>query len=263
VRRTRTKKKRKQNPRLAVINNVKHTLIMKKPLLLTVCLFATSLVVAAESTPADQIKEAIGKLNSATNYSWTTTLKMPDMPFEPGPIKGQAEKGGLAKVSQEMNEWNIEAVFKGDKVVLKNENEWRLLDEIEGPGAMMGGFLTRNGTAVEEAEGLMKKVKEIKAGEAGLYTADLTDAGAKEALTFSPRRGGGGPEPKEAKGSAKFWLKDGEMVKFESRLQGKVTFGPDGEERDIDVTRTTELQDVGKTVINIPAEAAKKFETNK
>jgi hypothetical protein len=50
---------------------------------------------------------------------------------------------------------------------------------------------------------------------------------------------------------------DGALVKFESLATGMAPFGPDQEERDMDVTRTVEIQDVGKTTVEI-SEAAKK-----
>ena len=72
------------------------------------------------------------------------------------------------------------------------------------------------------------KTKDLKKdGEA--YASDLTEAGAKELLSFGGRRGGNAPEPKNAKGSVKFWVKDGLLAKYELKLQGTVTFN--GEDR--------------------------------
>jgi len=50
------------------------------------------------------------------------------------------------------------------------------------------------------------------------------------------------------------------LVKFQSHATGMVAFGPDQEDRDVDLTRTVEIQDVGKTTVEIPAEAKKKLE---
>ena len=104
-----------------------------------------------------------------------------------------------------------------------------------------------------EAGDLAGKTKELKKdGEA--YASDLTEAGAKELLTFRGRRGGNAPEPKNAKGSVKFWVKDGLLAKYELKLQGTVNFN--GEDRDMDRTTTVEIKDVGTTKVDVP-EAAK------
>ena len=90
----------------------------------------------------------------------------------------------------------------------------------------------------------------------GTYSADLTEAGAKERLTFG--RGGQGPEVSNAKGSAKFWIKDGVLAKYELKTSGHVEFNGNG--RDVDRTTTVEIKDAGKTKIEVPDDAKKKAE---
>jgi hypothetical protein len=58
---------------------------------------------------------------------------------------------------------------------------------------------------------------------------------------------------KDLKGSAKFWLKDGALPKYEFSVQGKVTARD--RELDINQTITVEVKDVGSTKIEIPDEA--------
>jgi hypothetical protein len=106
---------------------------------------------------------------------------------------------------------------------------------------------------------LLKNVQDLKAGDGGELRGDFTPAGATELLTFRPR-GGDPTHPKDAKGSVKFWLKDGTLAKFESHLLGRVAFGPDQEEQDFEVTRTVEIKDVGTTSLEVPEEARKKLE---
>ncbi len=62
---------------------------------------------------------------------------------------------------------------------------------------------------------------------------------------------------KNAKGSVRFWLKDGAVQKYELRLQGTMNWG--GEERDTDRTTTTEVKDVGTTKVTLPEAAQKKL----
>lgn len=233
---------------------------MKKSILLSLTLLAAGRVLAADPPTTNQLQDAIAKLQSAPNFSWTLALKIPGAPFEPGLLKGRAEKDGYAVISQELGEWQLDAVFKGDAIALKNEGEWKLPDPDDMHAAMVAASVTRRGTPAVEAESLFKYAKELKAGEGDVLTSDLTEEGAKEVLSFGPRGGDGGPPPKNAKGSVKFWLKDGALRKYESHVQGTMAFGQDGEDRDFEITRTIEIQDVGTTKADVPAEAKKVLE---
>jgi hypothetical protein len=227
---------------------------MKKIILFALTLLAAGSVPAADAAGPDKVKDAIAKLQAAANFSWTITVKIPDAPFEPGPLKGRTEKGGYTMVSQEMGDNTLEAVFKGTKIVLKQDGQWVLPSEADGFPAMMAGWLTRSGTAADEAENMSKKAKELKAGEGDVFSSDYTEEGARALLTFGPT------PPKKASGSVKFWLKDGALNKFESHLKGTVSFGQDGQENEFEMTRTFEIQDVGATKVEVPAEAKNKLE---
>jgi hypothetical protein len=80
--------------------------------------------------------------------------------------------------------------------------------------------------------------------------------GAKKMQSF---RGpdGQGPDVKEAKGSVKFWVKDGALNKYEFKLKGKMDFG--GNEFPNDRTTTVEIKDVNSTKVEVPEEAKKKL----
>ena len=73
-----------------------------------------------------------------------------------------------------------------------------------------------------------------------------------------PREGQEPPKIAGAKGSVKFWIKEGVMAKYEINVQGKVTAGD--REMDINRTMTTEIKDVGSTKMEVPAEAKAKME---
>jgi hypothetical protein len=232
---------------------------MKTPTTFLIALLAAGPLFAADTNTTSQVGDALAKLKSATNYSWTAIIKLPNSPFVPGPVQGRTQKGGYAMVTQPFNDNTLEAVFKGDKAAVKNEDGWQSLDEAEGMTAMMGGFLINSGTPADEAGKLLKNVQDLKVGDGGELSGDFTSEGATELLTFRPR--GGDPTlPKNAKGSVKFWLKDGALIKFESHLQGRMAFGPDQEEQDFEVIRTVEIKDVGTTTLEVPEEARKKLE---
>jgi hypothetical protein len=233
---------------------------MKSALPLLLLTAATAF--AADVAPTNQVSTAIAKLASATNYSWTATLKIADSQFNIGPVKGQAEKGGYAKMSQEFNDNTTQVVLKGDKAAYKTEDGWQLIGAAGGDmGSFFASGMARNGAAAQEASITLKDVKDLKAADDGSLAGDFTSEGATDMMTFGPRHPAGDtgfPPPKNAKGSVKFWIKDGTLTKFETHLHGIMTFGDN--ENEMDETRTVEIQNVGTTKIEIPADAKKPLE---
>jgi hypothetical protein len=233
-----------------------------------IIVFASGALWAADSAPANQLSDAIAKLKTATNYSWTvTTVAGPDAPFTPPPVKGQTDSAGFARFTSQFGENVADVVLKGDKAVVKGEDGWQLF--IPGGGFRPEIFavnLARNGAPTDEAARILKGVKEFKTLDKGALGGDLTPEAATDLLSFGPRRTAAKadsdtptfPAPTGAKGSAKFWLKDGALVKYQTHLTGTVTFNEN--ETALDFTRTTEIQQVGTTKMDIPDEAKKKFE---
>ena len=108
---------------------------------------------------------------------------------------------------------------------------------------------------------MITKVKDItKEGDA--YSGELTEEGAKALATMGfGRRGGAGgnrPAPTDLKGSVKFWIKDGVLTKYQSKVSGKRQ-NQDGEEQAFERTTTVEIKDVGATKVTLPDEAKKKL----
>jgi hypothetical protein len=232
---------------------------MKKSAAFLVALLAAASALAADTGATGKVEDALAKLQAAANYSWTTIMKIPDMPFEPGPLKGRAERSGRAIITQQFNENTLEAAFKGDKIAVNGQGQWDSIEQADEQTAMMGSWLTNSGAAAEEAGKLLKYVKDLKAVDDALV-GDLTPEGAREIMTIRPRAGNAPPAPKNVTGSVKFWLKDGALAKFESHFLGTSAFGPDQEERNFEITRTVEIQDVGTTKLEMPGEAARILE---
>jgi RNase P/RNase MRP subunit p29 len=67
--------------------------------------------------------------------------------------------------------------------------------------------------------------------------------------------------PVKASGKFRLWLKDGELVKYQVTLEGKLTVSTRDGRRDVDVhqTATTLLRDVNATTLDIPDAAKKKL----
>ena len=229
-------------------------------LLSATALFAGSLL-AADASPQDDITAAARKLGEQVNYSWKTTVVVPEgSRFRPGPTEGKTEKDGFTHLTVNIGDSPMQAVLKGDKAAISNpEGGWQSLAELdtsEGP-ARFKAMAVRNFKApAAQAAELVAGVKELtKDGDA--WSGELSDDAAKTLLTFGRRPSGDGPSVSNAKGSIKFWLKDGALTKYETKVSGKVTFNDN--ERDVDRTSTTEIKDIGTTKVEVPEEAKKKL----
>jgi len=239
---------------------------MGKNILISALIFTVGVLAAAES---EDVKAAAKKLGEQKSYSWKTTVVVPEgSQFRPGPTEGKTEKDGYTSLSMSFGDNTTEAVIKGDKGAAKMEGEWRSLADMAQdsgqPGAFMARRLQNYRTPAVEAEEISGKTKDLKK-DGDAYSADLTEEGAKDLLRFRGGRrgggggggGGGGAEPKNAKGSAKFWVKDGRLAKHEYKVSGTINFG--GEDRDVERTTTVEIKDVGTTKIEVPEDAKKKM----
>ena len=227
-----------------------------KVLACSLALIASS-VLAAD--PKDSVIAAAKKLADADNYSWKQTIENASGGgFGAGASEGKTQKGGYTWLTMAGRDNTIEAVKKGDKGAIKGPEGWRSLGDAsgeQGRGAFMARRLQNYKTPAEQAEDLAGKVKDLKQ-DGDAYGGNLTEDGAKSLLTFGGR-GGNGPEVSGAKASAKFWVKDGVLTKYETKVKGTVSFN--GNDREVDRTTTVEIKDVGATKVTVPDEAQKKL----
>jgi hypothetical protein len=232
------------------------------------------------------VQNAAKKLGEQANYSWVSTPSMGaggggGARFQPGPTTGKIEKDGCALVSMSMGENATEAAVKGAKVALKTKDGWKTAEELQAaagggqqPGGQQPGARPQRDPAAfaarrlrnfkapaAEAADLVEKAKELKE-EGGAIVGEMTEAGAQALLSFGRGgRGGGDQQPPAAtgaKGTVKFWVKDGVLCKYEYTVSGKMTFGD--QEREINRGTTVEIKDVGSTKVEVPEEAKKKLE---
>jgi hypothetical protein len=237
---------------------------MKSLLTLAATLAAASTLLAADSK--EDVKSAAQKLGAADNYGWTTTMESSQ--FSPGPSHGKTEKGGWTYVDFSMQDNTIEAVVKDGKGAIKTEEGWQSLadaakDNGEGgfnPRMFMARRVQNYQLPAAEAGDLAGKVKDLAKSE-NVYSGDLTEEGAKSLLTFGRRGRSGGPQPpavKNAKGSVKFWVKDGVLTKYQYKVEGTIK-NREGEDMDVDRVVTVDVKDVGKTKVTVPEEAKGKI----
>src|SRR6185436_9468348 len=162
---------------------------MKTLIALTALALTAAPLFAADDAKSD-VKAAAKKLADKPNYSWTSTPKIEGGPgnFRVGPTEGKTEKDGWTQTSATFNDNVIETVIKGTKGALKREDEWKTAEEFEADGQGPGTFMARRIKSFKapaaEAEDLADKVKELKKGDGGLYSGEMTEEGAKALSSF-------------------------------------------------------------------------------
>ncbi len=243
---------------------------------------ATLVLALAAAAPAmaddkDDLKAAAKKLADSPNYSWVSTIKNNAENAGGagrfgggGPIEGKTEKDGVTWIKMKQGEGFYEAAFKGEKFAMKLKDQWMGSGDFPGGGAQPGGrpdpsmFMGRILKNIKPgAQGVAEsidKLKNLKSEGDGVYSGEFTPEGAQEQLApkIEGAPAGATPTITDGKGTIKFWVKDGLIVKLESTLQGKMTIR--NQEREINRTTTTEIKDVGSTKIELPDEAKKKLE---
>jgi hypothetical protein len=243
----------------AAITKTTRPTSMKKNLLFSVTLALAGSLLAAEPGPKDDVLAAVTKLGDQPNYSWKSTIVVPEgSRFRPGPTEGKTEKNGFTELAMSFGDRNVQAFLKDNKGAVSNrDGGWQSLADLknsEGAARFLAGILENFKTPAMQAAELVASTKELKK-EGDSYSGELSKEGAETLLTFRGRAGGNdGPTVSNATGSIKFWLKDGAVSKFETKASGKVSFG--GNDRDVDRTTTVEIKDVGTTKVDVP-EAAK------
>jgi hypothetical protein len=233
---------------------------MKRNILFGALTMLAGSLLAADS-PKDDITSAVKKLGEKANYSWTTTVAVPEgSRFRSGPTEGKTEKDGVAHLTMTFGDNKAQAFLKGEKGAVSNpDGGWQTLAEIEGSegrGRFMSRMWRNFKAPTEQAADLVARAKELKK-EGDMVTGELTEEITKELLSFRGRGGGDGPTIASPKGSVKFWMKDGMLSKYEFKVQGKVSFN--NNERDVDRTTTVEIKDVGTTKVDVPEEVKKKL----
>ncbi len=242
-----------------------------KTLVLASCfLVAAGSLLAADAAPKDDVKAAAKALGDKPNYSWKSNVENAGGGGGGGggggrmggPTEGKTEKDGVTHLSMTRGDNTIVAVLKGGKGVIKAADGWKTAEEIsadedrQNPARGLARMLPTYKTPAVQAADLAEQAKELKA-EGDAIAGDLTEAGAKALMSLGGRGGGNAAEVSGAKGSVKFWVKDGALAKYQFKVQGKRTFN--GNDVEVDRTTTVEIKDVGTTKIEVPDDAKKKL----
>lgn len=230
---------------------------MKINVLFGLACIAVSLQAAS---PKDEVVSASKMLAGKDNYSWKETVKVPeDSQFKPGPSEGEIEKGGLIHFTASFNDNTSHTYLHGDKGALSGmDGGWQSLADAENEEGF-GRFRAMRARAfkapAEIAVELAGFAKDLKK-DADVFSSDLSEEGAKSRMRFGGRDGG--PAINNAKGSVKFWVKDGLLSKLEYTVIGTMDFN--GNDFEIDRVTTVEIHKVGSTKIDVPEAAKKKLQ---
>jgi hypothetical protein len=232
---------------------------MKKTILISTLALAVLPLIAADAGGKDDVLAAAKKLGEQS-YSWKTTVVVPEgARMRPGPTEGKIEKDGTAYVSSAFADNKTETVIKGGKAAVLRDGEWKSVADLEneqGPGRFQAMMARSFKAPAEQAAEIAGYVKDLKK-DGDVYSGTLSEEGVKALVSF--RRAGREPRPvSDPSGTAKFWLKDGSLSKYEFQVKG-TTKNQNGEDMPVDRATTVEIKDVGKTKVEIPEAAAKKL----
>jgi len=214
--------------------------------------------IAAHADPKTEVNDAIKKLAAQPGYSWTYTPKTEgsESARRQGPMDGKTEKDGFSHLKGEAGDITIEIAFKGEKMVVNYNGDWLSTAEIGENNRIVQRLRTFK-RPTDEAATLVSKATALKKESDGVYSSDMDGAAAKEMFGLLGRRAAEAPE---AKGTIKFWVKDGQLARYEFVVRGKITAGEEKREVDLSRATTVEIKEVGSTKVALPEDAKKKLE---
>ena len=238
---------------------------MKLHHLIVGCAAVLALNAIAHAAPAEDVKSAAKKVTDS-GFTWEAVTENNSGGNNFSMTQhGKVDKEGVALITYTFGDNETQAVIgKEGKGAVKTQDGWKSLAELEadqqqGPGRFLARMISAFKSPAAQVGELADKTKELKKTDSG-FSADLTEEGAKELLSFGRRGGAAGgqapPAPKNAKGEITYTLKDGALAKVQYTVKGTMTFN--GEDRDIDRTTTIEFSNVGSTKVDVPAEAKSK-----
>jgi len=238
---------------------------MKTALLLV--LFACAAAASSAENLRDDLISAIKKLGEQRNYTYTSTSsgtrsRLTRMTY--GTTVCQVETTGLAVFTIMRTNFTNVVVIQGSQGVIKTEDGWKTLadaeDRVRNPGdarrttrTVARGFLNERGEVIPVpfTTGIEKRARVIK----DLKMVDDVMVGELPPEELGGRTFGPGTfsmSPIKSRGTVKYWIKEGVLVKTETK-----TAQDYGEDDYVESTTVTEFSHVGTTRITVPEEALK------
>ncbi|HTF57591.1 MAG TPA: hypothetical protein VK661_10190 [Planctomycetota bacterium] len=224
--------------------------------------------------PKEEIFAAARKLAEQDTYAWSLEIDRRDVAkVSPGAsqpilpmivsIAGRSAKSGfvILKQTRMANVQAVSAILKGTRAVLETMDGWKLSGDLDPEkdvnARFFAGVLPYYPAPTEEVKTLLEGVRELKEGPDGGRVGELSEAAARTQVERTLKGGGrkDPPEIKEPRGTVRFWIQDGLILKYDIATQAKVTVN------DVEIvlkrTLTVKVKDVNTTPVPVPEEASK------
>jgi len=245
--------------------------------------------VTLHAAPLDDVAVAAQRLADAPNYTWTSAETTARGPMPNGQtmetsktVAGQTEKDGFTVTKSTMKAGNTlveDTIYWGTQMAYLRNGSWKTAEELQAAaggrsgvtvvGTGVGGSGRGIGTmtiasqndqprgAGRPAQMVLSILAQVKnvAASGDAFVAEMSRDYIARAM---PLNGRNGPlvVSQGATASAKFWLKDGVLAKYQIKI--KAAF-ENGDAPPAERTTTVEIKNVGSTVVAVPAEAKAKF----
>lgn len=231
---------------------------------------AGALAQAALPDAREDLAKAAEKTRELENYRFKGRISVDGTPFLADPVELSGvydkEKGFSASMGP------FGALFRsGKKAAIKDPDSgaWvhlRLGTKVgEGPHAaripLIAAGLKPPHEELKKFEGRFKEIRrkdgEEKLGDVScvVYEGPLTEGGVK---SFLPAGVGAMLGKGTYEGTGRAWVADGRIIKFTA--DAKIQIEDKDGTLDLTVSRTAEIQEIGKAAVEMPAEVRKLFE---
>lgn len=206
----------------------------------TLALLSIGLIPAlGYSTPADDLAAAIGHLNAASSLTW---IVKPDRAApRTTPIEWQTDQQGwiLGRWLSDDEPWSVS---DGSQRFVRKQGRWTRTGT---PSLPEDASFLRARAAVENVTDIAGALLNIRI-EGDAIVGDLKPEFAARQLTFDS-----GP-PTDASGSARFWVKDGVLQRYQVHRQGTIRHR--GETRAHNTTIEVQFTNIGSTKVVVPTQ---------
>ena len=240
--------------------------------LLPLVLAAALAIPGVHGGPTDQAIVAAMKIVEAPNYTWSCYV--PSTGRALVVREGKTEKNGFSIVTfidpqtpmlrqiSRLNDGVVLAIFRGsDDFVFQTSNGWQTGRELPPLGPRRRGANPGSDYWIsiqiphEELEIIIGSYTEMHVSD-GLIAGTLSEDGARQLL------GASRSPAVTAKGSFFLEVKNGALVSYAVDITGTILIGEPGQEKESPPQRRlmgTEFKNVGRTVVDVPSEARRKF----
>jgi hypothetical protein len=169
-------------------------------------------------------------------------------------VNGKADMSGFTSIAMDLGSRQIQGyLYENKAYVICAQRNWSsepLLRKDETPSEFMGRLIRGFVPPVSELGLILKNGDKLKRN-GDVFSGDLPPTIARKLLDQGVKRVSKTKrKDSSGTGTAKIWTQDGAVRKYEIKLHGKVDI--DGQETEVDRTRTVEITDVGGTVVTLP-----------